>query len=98
MPDQYDTTAERQAAANAEEIGEDEYRNTLQAAWLACHLIEPMPIGAMIRAAEHSEAFAPYLDPTAWMNGIGRLKQDMRMLRALRAVQLELTKIREDRP
>lgn len=55
-----------------------------------------LPLRSWLEDAENFDSFAPYTDPTAWMNNRERLQRERRVIRAFATLQTELTAIALD--
>lgn len=68
-------------------ISEAEYLGVLNLCRMLAQLVtdnevlESIP--AAIRAAEHSDAVTPYVDPTLWLRGHEPLRRDVAIMRAV---------------
>lgn len=71
----------------------DDYRSTLlRAHMLAIELASFEGIDEALRAADHAESFGCFIDPTAWIANIGKLREDSAVLRLISAARSEAIK------
>jgi hypothetical protein len=63
------------------------YVQTQQQILLFTQLVESMPLADFIEAGEFSDSFAPFVDPTLYIAAAPRLREIIKIARALREFQ-----------
>lgn len=77
------------------DMSEAEYRTALTQAHLVAEMashIDDELLADAIAEAEHTDAFAPFFDPTAWLRKGTAMRQDMAVMRAVRDLKASLEK------
>lgn len=73
------------------------YKATLNKAMMVAQIVntpeEKWPLDEAIRAAEHSNAFAVFVDPTLWMKGTDNLTKQIAIMRALKEFRDKVQKV-----
>jgi hypothetical protein len=73
------------------------YLQTQQQILLFSQLVESMPLVEFIEAAEYSDAFAPFVDPTLYIAAAPRLREIIKVARALAEFQKVATEVKAAR-
>jgi hypothetical protein len=70
------------------------YVQTQQQILLFAQLVESMPLAEFIEAGEFSDSFAPFVDPTLYIAAAPRLREVIKVARALREFQKTAAEVR----
>lgn len=68
-------------------VDKEDYQTTLARLWLLYATLKPLPLQEMIDMARHAEEIGVFLDPTLWREKGNRLRQDIKLMEAFRAIQ-----------
>jgi hypothetical protein len=70
------------------------YLQTQQQILLFAQLVESMPLAEFIEAGEFSDSFAPFVDPTLYIAAAPRLREIIKVARALFQFQQVAAEVR----